>query len=130
MTKNQNSRKKVFALLSALYLLFLLGCQASLSRLRPPLEEEGELYLYIQPFPQEADRLRFTIDDISVVSGEGKEIPLEIRLDELKSSETRRQRLLAHGHLPAGVYVGISFRIKKAILKVEDVESALLLPGC
>jgi len=128
MTKNQNSKKTLCTLLSALCLLFLLACQASLSRLRPPLEEEGEVFLYLQPFPQEADRLRFTIENISAVSGDGREIPLEIRLRELKSSETRRQRLLAHGQLPPGVYVGISFRIKKAILKVEDGEADLLVP--
>jgi YVTN family beta-propeller protein len=128
MTKNQNSKKTLCTLLSALCFLFLLACQASLSRLRPPLEEEGEVYLYIQPFPQETDRLRFTIENIFAVSGDGREVPLEIRLRELKSSETRRQRLLAHGRLPPGAYVGISFRIKKAILKVEDGEADLLVP--
>jgi len=107
---------------------FLLGCQATLSRLRPPLEEEGEVYLYIQPFPQEADRLRFTIENIFAVSGDGREVPLEIRLRELKSSETRRQRLLAYGQLPPGPYVGLSFKIRNAILKVEDGEANLLVP--
>ena len=115
-------------LLSAFCLLSLLACQATLSRLKPPLEEEGELYLYIQPFPQEAERLRFTIEKVYAVSGDGREIPLELRLREVKSSETRRQRLLAHGQLPPGAYVGISFRIKNAILKAEEGEVSLLVP--
>ena len=121
-------KKALCPTLCALCLLFLLGCQATLSRLKPPLEEEGELYLYIQPFPQEAERLRFTIENIFAVGGDGREIPLELRLRELKSSEMRRQRLLAHGQLLPGSYVGLSFKIKAATLKVEDGEADLLVP--
>lgn len=117
-------------LLYALCLLFfLLGCQAaSLTGLRPPLEEEGEVYLYIQPFPQEAERLRFTLEEVCAVSGDGREIPFTLSLAELKAPDLRRQRLLAHGRLPPGPYVGLSFKVKKAILKVEEGEASLLLP--
>jgi len=105
----------------------ILACQASLFNLKPPLEEEGEVYLYLQPFPQEAERLRFIIDQVYAVSGDGREIPLELRVREVKSSETRRQRLLAHAQLPPGPYMGLSFKVKNAILKVEDGEAALLV---
>ena len=115
-------------MLYALCVFSFFGCQASLSTLKPPLEEEGEIYLYLQPFPQEAERLRFTIENVYAVSGDGREIPLELRMREIKNSETRRQRLLAHGRLPPGTYVGISFKIKNAILKVEDGEAGLLVP--
>jgi YVTN family beta-propeller protein len=108
--------------------LGMLACQASLSRVRPPLEEEGEVYLYLQPFPQEAERLKFTIEEIFAVSGDGKEIPLSVKLKELHPTETRRQRLLATGDLPPGPYIGLSFKVKKAILKVEDGEADLLVP--
>jgi YVTN family beta-propeller protein len=121
-------RKLAVGGLYALCIFSLLACQASLPRLKPPLEEEGEVYLYLQSFPQEAERLRFTIENVSAVSGDGREIPLDLRMRELKSSETRRERLLAHGQLPSGAYVGISFKIKNAILKVEDGEAALLVP--
>lgn len=120
-------RKLAVGGLYALCVFSLFACQASFPRLKPPLEEEGEIYLYLQPFPQEAERLRFTIENVYVVSGEGREIPLELRLREIKSSETRRQRLLAHGQLPPGPYMGLSFKVKKAILKVEDGETALLV---
>ncbi len=120
-------RKLAVGGLYALCVFSLLACQTSLSSLKPPLEEEGEVYLYIQPFPQEAERLRFTIENIYAVSGDGREIPLDLRMREVKSSETRRQRLLAHAQLPPGPYMGLSFKVKNAILKVEDGEAALLV---
>ncbi len=115
-------------ILSALCIILLVACQAVLPRLRPPLEDEGEVYLYLQPFPQEAERLKVTIEDIFAVSGDGREIPLSVKLKELKPTETVRQRLLAAGDLPPGRYVGLSFKIKKAILKAEDGEADLLVP--
>ena len=109
-------------------LLVFVGCQATLSQLKPALEEEGEIYLYIQPFPQEADRLRFKLLEISAVSGDGREFPLSVSLRELKGPDMKRQRLLASGQLPPGPYTGFSFRVKDAILRVEDGEAQLLSP--
>ncbi len=114
--------------LCAMLLFSIFGCQAAVSRLRPPLEEEGEIYLYLQPYPQEAERLRFSLEGISAVSGDGREYPLEIFLSEIKASDVRRQRRLAYGRVPPGSYVGISFKAKKAILKVEDGQADLLVP--
>lgn len=114
--------------LCSLLILGMLGCQASFSGLKPPLEEEGEVYLYLQPFQQEAERLRFTFEKIYAVTGDGKEIPLDLRIRELKSSEARRQRLLASGQLPSGPYTGLSFKIRTAFLKVEEGEIPLLIP--
>jgi YVTN family beta-propeller protein len=119
--------KKRLAIIS-LSLLILGGCQASISRLRPPLEEEGEVYLYIQPYPQEAERLRFSIEGMSAVSGDGREFPLEVSLREMKPGDLRRQRLLASGRIPPGSYTGFSIKAKKAILKGEDGETGLLVP--
>ena len=116
-------------LLYALCVLFLLaGCQAALLQVKAPLEEEGEVYLYVQPFPQEANRLRFKIPEIFALSADGKEFPLSVSLHELKGLEMKRQRLLASGQLPPGPYVGFSFRAKDANLKVEEGEAALLVP--
>jgi YVTN family beta-propeller protein len=114
--------------LCAMLFLGLLGCQASLTGLKPALEDEGEVYLYIQPFPQEAERIRFTLEEVFAVSGDGKEIPFTISLAELKAVDLRRQRLLAHGRLLPGPYIGLSFKVKKAILKVEEGEASLLVP--
>ena len=114
--------------LCSLLLLGLLGCQGSLLQLKPALENEGEVYLYTQPFPQEADRLRFNIEGIFALSSDGMEIPLALSLKDLKCREIKRQRLLASGPLPPGLYSGLSFKIKNAFLKTEDGEAALLVP--
>ncbi len=116
-----------YALCSLLF-LGLLGCQAVISTVKAPLEEEGEVYLYTQPFPQEADRLRFRIVEISALTRDGREFPLSVSLREPKGPEMKRQRLLAFGQLPPGPYTGFSFRVKDAILRVEDGEAQLLSP--
>jgi len=108
--------------------LLLCGCQTAISRLRPPLEEEGEIYLYLQPYPQDAGRLRFSIEGIFAVSADGREYPFETSLRDIKASDVRRQRLLASGRVPAGSYIGLSFKVKKATLKVEEGDADLLVP--
>jgi YVTN family beta-propeller protein len=114
--------------LCAMLFLGVLGCQAAMTRVRPPLEEEGEVYLYMQPHPQEAERLRFTVDEAFAVSADGREFPLETYLREVKSSDLRRQRVLAFGRIPPGPYVGFLFKTKKATLRGEEGETDLLIP--
>jgi len=116
-------------LIPPIFLVFLVGCQAKFLQLKPPLEEEGEVFLYIQPFPQESDRLKFKMDSISAVRNDGMEFPLSLSLTELRGRDMRRQRLLGSVRLPPGSYGGLSFKIKEAILKSEEGEAALLLPG-
>ena len=110
------------------FFLFLSGCQPALLKLKPALEEEGEVFLYTEPFPQEADRLRFNIEGILAVTRDGKEFPLSVSLHELKARDLKRQRLLASGQLPPGPYLGFSFKVNKAVLKVEEGEASLLVP--
>ena len=105
-----------------------MGCQATLSKFLPPLEEEGEVYLYLEPFPQEAERLRFTIEAIFAISADGREFPLTVPLHELRAPDVQRQKLLASGRLPPGSYTGFSFKINKAFLKTEEGEANLLVP--
>jgi YVTN family beta-propeller protein len=119
-------RRPLLALL-ALW-LGLSGCEATLSQLRPRLEEEGEVYLYLQPAPQEAERLTFGIDAISALSTDGREVPLSVSLRELQGRDLKRQRLLAFGALPPGEYAGFSLRIGSASLTGEGGPSALLAP--
>ncbi len=114
--------------LCAMLVFSMLACQATLSKFLPPLEEEGEVYLYLEPFPQEAARLRFTIDAVFAVSSDGREFPLTGPLHELKASGIQRQRLLAFGRLPPGSYIGFSFKVNKAFLKTEEGEANLLVP--
>ncbi len=120
-----------FAMRYALCSMLVLGtlsCKGGFLQLKPVLENEGEVYLYIQPFPQEADRLRFSIETISAVTGDGREIPVSLTMKDLKCLEIKRQRLLASGTLPPGLYSGFSFKVKDGFLKTEDGEAALLMP--
>jgi YVTN family beta-propeller protein len=84
--------------------------------------------LYVQPFPQEADRLRFKIESISVRRSDDTEFPVSMKLTELRGREMTGQRLLGTGVVPPGSYTGFSIKIKEAMLRVEDGEAALLLP--
>jgi YVTN family beta-propeller protein len=108
--------------------LLLLGCQAAVPRLRPRLESEGVLYVYLAPLPPDAARLRVGLADVSAVRHDGREVPLTLALGEMSGRAERRQQLLAAGPLPAGEYAGFIVRAKSAGLKGDEGESALLVP--
>jgi YVTN family beta-propeller protein len=109
-------------------LLCLCACQSTFLQVRAPLEEEGEVLLYLQPFAQDADRLRFQIESISARRSDGFESPVSLRLAELRGREMTRQRLLGTAVVPPGSYTGFTLKIKEAILRTEDGEAALLVP--
>ncbi len=108
--------------------LLLAGCQARQGMLRPVLESEGGLYVYLAPLPQEAARLSYRIESLSARREDGALFPLAVRLRKVNLREAGRERFLAFGALPPGRYSGLSFRVRDAFLKGEDGESALLLP--
>jgi len=108
--------------------LILLGCQVSRPQLRPRLEDEGAVYLYLQPLGQEAERLRVGIAGVSALHRDGRDVPLALSLRELNGGDLRRQRLLAAGPLPAGEYSGLVVQTKSAALRAEEGETALLVP--
>lgn len=114
-----------FALLC---LLLSGGCQSLVSQLKPALEEEGEVLLYAQPFPQEAGRLRFKIDGMWARRNDGAEYPLSLKLSEMKGMEMVRQRFLGSVQLPVGSYAGLSIKVSRAFLTTEDGEATLLTP--
>lgn len=109
--------------------MFFPGCTAVPSLVRPALEEEGEVFVYIEPFPRDAERLRFQLEDLSVARGDGTLVPLSLSLREFKRSDIGRQRLVASGRLSPGHYAGLLFKIKDALLRTEEGEAALLVPG-
>ncbi len=116
--------------LSALILavLFFCGCQTIPVQVKAPLENEGEVYLYIRTFPQDSERLRFSIEGVFAVGDEGTEYPLSVRLSEFNVREINRQRLVAFGALPPGLYSGLSFKVKSAILQTSEGDAELLVP--
>ena len=115
-------------IVALLLLFFISGCRVRPSVFKPALEKEGEIYLYIQTLPQEADNLRFTLQEITAVKEDGIEFPLALSFSEFKYVKIKRQRLLASGRLPSGRYSGLAFKVKKAFFKGEEGEAALLVP--
>lgn len=92
-------------------------------------ENGGRILLYLQPVSQEAEKLRFLIDGISAVQEDGTEFPLTPSIVEFRGADRRWvQNLLASEVTPPGAYKGISIRIKKASLLLEEGEASLLVP--
>jgi YVTN family beta-propeller protein len=105
--------------------LLLFACQAMPSLVKPRLEEEGQVFVYLQSLSQEADRLTFLLDGMSAVRGDGTTVPLSLHIAEIRGKELKKDRLLASGELPPGPYLGFSFRVARATLKGEEGEIAL-----
>ncbi|SNB47144.1 YncE family protein [Geobacter sp. DSM 9736] len=117
-------------LAAGIAVIMVAGCAGSTGTIRKPFSDpqSGALYLYMEPLPQDADRITFSLAGISAVKADGVEVPLALRMSELQGGAVRRQRLLAVGELPAGEYSGFIFKIAKAHLHNEDGDAALLLP--
>ena len=116
---------RLVALSAASILLF--ACQAMPSLVKPRLEEEGQVFVYLQSLPQEADRLTFILDGMSAVQGDGNTVPVSLNIAEIRGKELKRDRLLASGNLPPGQYLGFSFTTAGATLKGKEGDIALSL---
>jgi YVTN family beta-propeller protein len=115
-------------LTTALSLIILSGCAIPTSTLKPTLEDEGEVDLYIQPFSQDAEKLKFTIGSISLVSSDGREFPLSPALTGFQANTLQRQRFLAAGRVPPGKFSGLSLKVAKAMLSGAEGDIALQVP--
>jgi YVTN family beta-propeller protein len=122
-------RSLYFRALIALALLSLFaGCESMPPRVRPPLGDKGAVLLYVEPFTQEAARLRFGIETIFAKAVDGGEFPVSIKLMELSGKEMTRQRFLGEADLPPGLYAGFTLKVKNAFLRGQEGEAALLAP--
>ncbi len=112
-----------------LLFFFLNGCFPQEHLSRKTFTDESKVIVYLQPLPQEAGRLRFIIDRIAAIRGDGSKIPLSLSFSGLNGTElVGRQKLLATGTLPPGSYTGLSIVIKKAFVQGEESETALFIP--
>jgi YVTN family beta-propeller protein len=107
--------------------LLLFACQAMPSLVKPRLEENGQVFVYLKSLSQEADRLTFRLEGMSAVRGDRTTVPVSLHIDEIRGKELKRDRLLASGELPPGPYLGFSFRVTGATLKGEEGDVALPL---
>lgn len=105
--------------------LAVSACQAKPSLVRPSLEEEGAVFLYARPFPQEAERLSFSLDSIDAVREDGTAVPLTLRLKNWTRAALQRERFLAYGVVPPGRYAGFRVRAAKASLSGEGETASL-----
>ena len=122
--------KNISRILLIVVITFHAGCEMNSALLNPgiPLAEDGEVFVYVEPFLQESDRLKFRVDTISALKSDGTEYPLSLSFTEYGGSLVKRQRLAASGQLPPGGYKGLSIGIGKAIFRGEEGDAALLLP--
>ena len=107
--------------------MVLSACQAMPSLVKPRLENEGQVFVYLQSLSPEADRLTFRLEGMTAVQGDGTTVPVPLHITEIRCKELRRDRLLASGELPPGQYLGFSFRVAGAILKGEEGDAVLPL---
>lgn len=101
------------------------GCQASRVVVKQPLNNDGEVYLYLQPLPQEAAKLRFELAAVSALRNDGVEVPLTLVRAPYSGSGPQRQVLVASGVLAPGRYRGIYLKAKNAFLQQQEGEAAL-----
>jgi DNA-binding beta-propeller fold protein YncE len=119
------------ALASALVVL-LGGCQMALRPLKPaPLLEQGqgELFVYLQPLPEQASALDFTVESVGARRADGGDVPLRVAVADLSGQGTQRQLLLASGRLPPGEYRSLQVKIRRAAVAGEKGKSDLLVGG-
>ena len=92
-----------------------------------PLGDEGEVFVYLQPLPQEAGKVRFTIGEIAAVRADGSQIPLSLYFNELQGAQLAgEQRLLATGVLPPDSYSGLAIKVTNALVQTEEGDISLI----
>ena len=102
-------------------------------RVRPspvlaPLGAQGDVRVYLQPLPEGAPRLAFTISALSASAEDGSDAPLSLVLADVPAPALTAQHLLATGRLPAGRYGALSIQLARASLATEEGVADLLVP--
>jgi YVTN family beta-propeller protein len=110
-------------------MLLTAGCIPRPVVYRPALQNEGEALVYLQPLPQQTERLRFSLTAVFAVGEDGTRYPLEPSFTQISGSAfIGRQKRMAWAVLPPGVYSAIALQIGEALLLGENGESPLLVP--
>jgi YVTN family beta-propeller protein len=114
-------------LLAAVQLLVLTGCalQARPMTTPAPLEDDGEVYVYLRPAGGEATRLSFSLTGLSVTRAGTPERPLAIVSPDLTAAGARSERLVATGRVSPGDYTGLTLTVTRASLERPSGKSIL-----
>lgn len=119
----------------ALALLIALGASGcSMVRARGgnpgPLDREGEVLVYLQPLPREAERVSFALLSMEALGpGEGSARPLQAVRSEVNGPARSRQQLVARARLAAGSYAGLRVRVGHARVETPEGPADLLVPA-
>ncbi len=113
-----------------LCLLFSGGCSLeSIVEDAPTLGENGRVFVYLQPLPQETHLLTFVLEHLAAVDEDGSLKPVESSSLVIKGDDfIGRQKLLAVAVLPPGSYQGLSLMIASATISGEEGDMNLLVP--
>lgn len=122
--------KMITLFIALFHLLLCNSCAVELATEPVPSLASGSFTIFLQPLPQEARLLTFSIDTLSVKTEEGAEIPVGLseNIFPAESLYGVQKRLVA-ADIPPGKYQGIVIRIKSATLRGEDGEVDLLPPA-
>ncbi len=76
-------------LVAATWVLVAAGChlRAQLPTTLPPLADEAELSVYVQPLPETARRLTLSLESAGVVGFDGTVVPLQLELPRLAGKD-------------------------------------------
>lgn len=96
------------------------GCQTTMQYREQSLSGGIPFLIYLKAMPAEAGRLRMVLDQVAAIDENGTLWPLTLHLSEITADTANRQRLLASGRLPIGVYRGISLVVKGAWTRTEE----------
>ncbi len=111
-------------------LLLAAGCaiQSRPAAVPQPIEDGGEVYVYLRPRSGEATRLSFTVTSAAATSADGVDRPLALLATAVVAGEGRTSLLVATGRLPSGDYRGISLGFTKASATRSGKKVDLRLP--
>ena len=94
--------------------LALAACHPRIgpAEVRAPRGDEAELAVYLQPI--EDTTLAIELAAAEAIRADGTAVPLVLGVSRISTATAGRQRLLAHGRVPAGDYSGLRVGVKRA----------------
>jgi YVTN family beta-propeller protein len=122
--------RRTLAVVCALASLSACQLGGQRGRILAPLDQEGEVFVYLEPLQGSASRVSFAIESLSAERADGVAVPLEVTAREVSLAEVRGQRLLAWARLPPGDYAALALKVSRAALDGEEGQgrSDLLVP--
>lgn len=116
-------------LLMIFLVMALTSCALPQGQELAPIPATGAFTLFLQPLPQEAQPLTFTISSMSARRSDGTKVLLPLSRHLFAGAELAgRQKRLATTILPPGRYEGLHMEISNATRRGEEGQMALLAP--